>query len=322
LIQNAWTAIKAIIAQGEKDVMKLCSDIAKAFENMDDTVSLLDVVKIVLVDAAVIFLDILKGIVALVLGVLRDVIRWIVANGNKPVEIPIFSSLYRDISGGHALTMFDAVCLVVAIPATVINKVLTGKALPNISNFIDKTSFAAYMNGNLEAKKSLQVSQFSAGAFIGSDAICTLMQVIDVVADGKVNAMAMSERSLLQPELSEMHPQVRAMALKVPDFTKWKCISWVNLVSSGVNVVSGCPARQSYTDTKQHGVDWVVSYDYRCDPHSNADFVNYRDGSYQSGAGLQVQQAALQMSKPTWHSRATRRRSLTSSNPSRKSSRC
>ncbi|RYN85351.1 hypothetical protein AA0120_g8807 [Alternaria tenuissima] len=257
LIQNAWTAIKAIIAQGEKDVMKLCSDIAKAFENMDDTVSLLDVVKIVLVDAAVIFLDILKGIVALVLGVLRDVIRWIVANGNKPVEIPIFSSLYRDISGGHALTMFDAVCLVVAIPATVINKVLTGKALPNISNFIDKTSFAAYMNGNLEAKKSLQVSQFSAGAFIGSDAICTLMQVIDVVADGKVNAMAMSERSLLQPELSEMHPQVRAMALKVPDFTKWKCISWVNLVSSGVNVVSGCPARQSYTDTKQHGVDWV-----------------------------------------------------------------
>lgn len=54
--------------------------------------------------------------------------------GNKPINIPIFTWLYKQISGGHDLTLFDAVSLVIAVPTTIFAKLITGKAPPKIPN--------------------------------------------------------------------------------------------------------------------------------------------------------------------------------------------
>ncbi|TXC08244.1 hypothetical protein FocTR4_00004234 [Fusarium oxysporum f. sp. cubense] len=54
--------------------------------------------------------------------------------GNAEINIPIFSWLYEKISGGHALTLFDAVSLIIAIPTTIFAKLITGKAPPTFAN--------------------------------------------------------------------------------------------------------------------------------------------------------------------------------------------
>ncbi|KAH8745446.1 hypothetical protein F5882DRAFT_423247 [Hyaloscypha sp. PMI_1271] len=46
---------------------------------------------------------------------------------NAEIEIPLLSTLYRKISGNHNLTMVDAICLLVAIPSTVLYKAVTKK---------------------------------------------------------------------------------------------------------------------------------------------------------------------------------------------------
>ncbi|KAG9758073.1 hypothetical protein KCU73_g4084, partial [Aureobasidium melanogenum] len=70
--------------------------------------------------------SIVKGLLQLVkafIGKLCDL-------GNAEINIPVFSWLYKKISKGHALTLFDAISLIIAIPTTIIAKLITGKAPP------------------------------------------------------------------------------------------------------------------------------------------------------------------------------------------------
>ena len=47
------------------------------------------------------------------------------------IDVPIFSSLYRDIAGADP-TLFNALSLIVAIPMTIITKIITGAAPPAV----------------------------------------------------------------------------------------------------------------------------------------------------------------------------------------------
>lgn len=52
---------------------------------------------------------------------------------NKPISIPVFSSLYKAVAG-HDLTAFDAISLLIAIPTAIFTKIITGSASPQIPN--------------------------------------------------------------------------------------------------------------------------------------------------------------------------------------------
>lgn len=52
------------------------------------------------------------------------------------IDIPILSPLYKLITGDD-LSLFDAVCFIIAIPATVITKVITGSAPPSLPEIND-----------------------------------------------------------------------------------------------------------------------------------------------------------------------------------------
>ena len=60
--------------------------------------------------------------------------------GNFPIKWGFISDLYKWITGGGDLTIFDAISLLIAIPSTFIIKLVTGKKPPNLGK-IDKKMF-------------------------------------------------------------------------------------------------------------------------------------------------------------------------------------
>ncbi|KAL1876851.1 hypothetical protein VTK73DRAFT_9153 [Phialemonium thermophilum] len=75
-----------------------------------------------------------RAIVKGLLQLMKTLVLKIQELGNAEIDIPIFSWLYQKITKGHALTLFDAISLVVAIPTTVCAKLITGKAPPKVEN--------------------------------------------------------------------------------------------------------------------------------------------------------------------------------------------
>ncbi|RBR22926.1 uncharacterized protein FIESC28_04224 [Fusarium coffeatum] len=80
-----------------------------------------------------------KGIIIKILQLVKTLFAKISDLGNAAINIPIFTWLYKKITKGHTLTLFDAISLVIAIPTTIFAKLITGKAPPTF----DK------MDGNL-----------------------------------------------------------------------------------------------------------------------------------------------------------------------------
>lgn len=76
---------------------------------------------------------------------------------NAPIEIPILSALYRKGSGEHDLSMTNAVCLLVAIPSTVLYKAVTGKRIR------DDPELLAYIEQKEEFKSSMLPEKSTAG---------------------------------------------------------------------------------------------------------------------------------------------------------------
>lgn len=75
----------------------------------------------------------IKKLVGALLEALQKLIQIVSDIGNQTIKIPIFSALYKMIAK-HDLTIFDAIALIVAIPATIFTKLITGSAPPEIPN--------------------------------------------------------------------------------------------------------------------------------------------------------------------------------------------
>ncbi|THU92755.1 hypothetical protein K435DRAFT_628344, partial [Dendrothele bispora CBS 962.96] len=59
---------------------------------------------------------------------------------DAPLNIPVISSLYKKISGDD-LSFLDLICLISAIPATIVSKLATGNTL-----FPDNSTTSALIN--------------------------------------------------------------------------------------------------------------------------------------------------------------------------------
>lgn len=73
------------------------------------------------------------------------------------INIPVFSALYSKITHGAKFTAFEAFSLLIAIPMTVIVKIITGKAPPQLTSFnSDVIGFLFRMNTKSMMPTSLQ----------------------------------------------------------------------------------------------------------------------------------------------------------------------
>ncbi|KAJ7430440.1 hypothetical protein B0H11DRAFT_942767 [Mycena galericulata] len=84
---------------------------------------------------------------------------------NAPIDIPLLSPLYRWISGGNDLTALDAMALLIAIPTTVLFKLITGKkpseGLGDLSQFLQDYSAPKVRGRHLSRERSMMAVDFA-----------------------------------------------------------------------------------------------------------------------------------------------------------------
>jgi hypothetical protein len=110
--------------------------------------------------------------------VVKMLVKAFKALGNQAIDIPIFSGLYKTIAG-HDLTIFDALSLMIAIPATFMHKIIQGEALPKIDGTVNKDLITAFAAGTASSSQAAAVTSISSYGFLGVTLLSSLVGVLD-----------------------------------------------------------------------------------------------------------------------------------------------
>jgi hypothetical protein len=135
-------------------VEDLGKDLAQLFQDSDMSVG--DMFSQLGSDLLANTLEIIKTLIQALVSVVAKLVLVIKSFGNAQLSTGFLNSLYRWITRGSDLTLFDAIALVIAIPSTQIIKIVTGAKPPNLGK-IDKNLFRA-----MSSSKDDSASQSSA----------------------------------------------------------------------------------------------------------------------------------------------------------------
>ncbi|RKL51272.1 hypothetical protein BFJ72_g725 [Fusarium proliferatum] len=109
LASPLWDNIKGLIdLQGEVSIGTLLTKLG--FELLED------------------ILNVVESMLIAFLANINDLLMLIADKINETIKIPVLSALYRKVSGGADLTLLDAISLVIAIPATIVFKLVKGES--------------------------------------------------------------------------------------------------------------------------------------------------------------------------------------------------
>jgi hypothetical protein len=116
----------ANISDRIEELMGRCKiNIKDLLKSKDITIE--DVLQKVGVDLLEDTIALVQSLVVAALGSFADLILALADGINKPIQIPVLTPLYKKLTKGADFTVLDAVCLVLAIPATFMFKIITGK---------------------------------------------------------------------------------------------------------------------------------------------------------------------------------------------------
>ncbi|KAJ6111869.1 hypothetical protein N7523_007930 [Penicillium sp. IBT 18751x] len=155
-LHDLWNDMNQIFSTVEHDFVDLGQDVANLFNPNTKSTDVYNQISNQILTTAI---DTVQNVTDLALDALSLALTQLRAHGNKPIQIPIFSFLWKQISGGRDFTVFNAFALLLAAPTTVIYKLVVGRAPPDLRS-IDKATFAAYVNGTLgDDEKSLAITR-------------------------------------------------------------------------------------------------------------------------------------------------------------------
>ncbi len=155
------TTPEGILSQIAEAVKTAVQDFIIAFETIGDDINKLVHNQItigefafkVLDTLAALILDMVKIIIDLLFEALEDIAEDIKKGLTYPIDIPLLSALYKMISGSD-LSVLDLGCLLVAIPATIFNKIAHGKAPFDIINEKEFLKFPSKFVSNINLSGS------------------------------------------------------------------------------------------------------------------------------------------------------------------------
>lgn len=113
---------------------------------------------------------------ALLLNLVEIILKAFKGTITTSINIPIFSSIYRKwISPGNELTILDALALLIAIPTTIVAKIVTGKKPPSI----EKGRFAGIIKKvtNGESMTDPEFNKFAAMTGVCTFGICLVLTI-------------------------------------------------------------------------------------------------------------------------------------------------
>jgi hypothetical protein len=115
------------LATNEKEaVHKLIDDIKKEIIDKFSSLSPTEIVKRLAAIIGRAVIETAKNLITTTLGLVQDLGNAVLDGLNKPIQIPVLSWLYKNISD-EELSILDLICLAAAVPATIIYKSVTGQ---------------------------------------------------------------------------------------------------------------------------------------------------------------------------------------------------
>ncbi|KAH8802584.1 hypothetical protein F5884DRAFT_683783 [Xylogone sp. PMI_703] len=176
---NIWVnTVVPALDKVQDDLSSVAQDIRSLFSSHAG-LSTGDIFAKIGTDLLATLIDTLRVIVKALMTGLAEVLQLIKDLGNAPINIPIFSALYKDIAG-HDLTVIDGISLILAIPATVITKLITGKAPAPFGTTIDAAFFGQLIAGGFSTNAPVQAAAVFPG--ISSSVLMISVLVSDIQA--------------------------------------------------------------------------------------------------------------------------------------------
>ncbi|OLN96907.1 Vegetative incompatibility protein HET-E-1-like protein 20 [Colletotrichum chlorophyti] len=166
--------ISALGTEVKELVEHLAANISKTFESSDKTIG--EILANLGIDLLADLISLSGTLITRVMALARQFVLEIAKDINAEIEIPVLSPLYKSIAGGASLTILDTVCLVVAIPLTVVFKLMTGNSPSKMKGVADLTRPGIYL-ADLRQRLGPSAMQASlpakaqAQSFVAADAL-------------------------------------------------------------------------------------------------------------------------------------------------------
>jgi hypothetical protein len=142
-LQDLWNSISNIFAGVEHIVSDIGQDVQDLFTTNTTSSDIYARLQQQLINSA---LDTVQNVADALLTALSLALSQFRAIGNQAIQIPIFSSLWKKITGGRDFTVFNAFALLLAIPSTILYKLVKNTAPPSLKG-MTKADFSGYVNG-------------------------------------------------------------------------------------------------------------------------------------------------------------------------------
>ncbi|KAG9251705.1 uncharacterized protein F5Z01DRAFT_262006 [Emericellopsis atlantica] len=161
------------------------------------TLTPIEIVKRLVGISANLMLGVAKNVVVSVIEILKSIMQGVMNLLDATIEIPIISKIYKLVTGSN-LSMLDLVCLVAAIPSTIIYKAIANKTpFPegSATSSLMKASSIGSIRSQLAASPDVMervVVTFNIAALVGSGVYVVLDQVQAANAIPVIGALSAS----------------------------------------------------------------------------------------------------------------------------------
>ena len=114
------------------------------------------------------------------------------------IEVPVFTWLWKQVGKGRAFNLGNFVSLLVAIPTTVLYKIVKGKAPPRLKGRMTKSTFQEYVETwsvSYDQCLAGDISTFNMSAAVGSGIIILAATTTILIVDGVFEAAGLESYS-------------------------------------------------------------------------------------------------------------------------------
>lgn len=123
-LENIITDLYNALMAEEQDFKNICNALQSDVIDQINTLSASDIVKRLLAILTNLVVNTAANIIGTVMDIVAELVKGVLDALTKPLDIPVVSFIYKQFTGSD-LTLLDLVCLIAAIPVTIIYKLIT-----------------------------------------------------------------------------------------------------------------------------------------------------------------------------------------------------
>lgn len=182
-LSQAWTNIvEPAIDSLQHSVTTIGQDLVFLFSSQGKSIGTKQVLQKLGVDVLLGIIDAIRSVIVGLVNMGAQILSDFKGYINLNINIPIFSALYkRYISAGTNLTLLDGLSFIIAIPVTILTKLVTGRSPTDLTS----VSYNDLVNNNItDPDKLSNINGFMGTTALFSNGLRGLSQALDMLTFG------------------------------------------------------------------------------------------------------------------------------------------